>query len=356
MSAPKGTSLVLKGMLYSLLIFLTLFPYVFAADYSVNKVKTLVISTWKFPRATESGWRQLNEYGGNALDAVVAACSQCEEDQCDGTVGYGGSPDENGESYLDAMIMDGATMDVGAVANLREIKDASKVARMVLEYTEHTILVGEAATEFAVSMGFQKSNLSSEQSIQMWKEWKSRNCQPNFWKNVYPDPKEDCGPYKPKPVNQRNPSARYDINQSNHDTIGVVAIDSLRRISAGTSTNGARFKIPGRVGDSPIVGSGAYADNEVGAATATGDGDVMMRFSPSFHAVELMRNGMSPTKASEVVIQRISSFYPKFFGAVISVTKDGEFGASCHGMAFFPFTVITSDWNVVKTFDVKCLA
>lgn len=117
----------------------------------------------------------------SAIDALVEGCSVCEREQCDGTVGYGGSPDENGETTLDAMIMDGNTMNVGAVAALRDVKDAIAVARHVLENTKHTLLVGEQATDFAVMMGFQRESLQTERSREMWQQWKNNHCQPNFW-------------------------------------------------------------------------------------------------------------------------------------------------------------------------------
>ena len=120
----------------------------------------------------------------------------------------------------------------------------------------------------------------------------------------------------------------------------MVAIDTTGSVAAGTSTNGATFKIPGRVGDSPIPGSGAYADSDVGGAAATGDGDVMMRFLPSYLAVELMRNGMPPKLSAQTAIERIINKHPDFSGALVPVNKAGRIGAACHGLnAPFPFTV-----------------
>lgn len=161
---------------------------------------------------------------------------------------------------------------------MSNVKDAIAVARHVLENTRHTLLVGEQATEFAAQLGFKKESLSTAKSKQMYNDWKERHCQPNFWENVIPNPRMSCGPYEP--VNEHLPKRSInDINSffssSNHDTIGMVVIDKNGNIAAGTSTNGASHKIPGRVGDSPIPGSGAYADNAVGAAAATGDGDIL---------------------------------------------------------------------------------
>lgn len=299
----------------------------------------IVVNTWPFLNATAKAWETVYVKKRSALDAVEQGCTTCEEEQCDGTVGYGGSPDENGETTLDAMIMDGATMNVGAVGALRQVKSVMSVARKVLEHTSHSMLVGESATDFAVKMGFTKENLSTPDSINMWQNWKQKNCQPNYWMNVEPDPATSCGPYTP--VQKSEVKAQHTKDQSSlgHDTIGMIVIDFKNQIVAGTSTNGMRHKIPGRVGDSPIPGSGAYADNEVGAACATGDGDILMRFLPSFLAVEEMRRGATPKDAAKTAIDRIARHYPKTMGAVVAVNKNGEYGAACTGMQKFSFSV-----------------
>lgn len=145
-------------------------------------------------------------------------------------------------------------MNIGAVAGLRHIKDAISVARHVLDYTKHTLLVGDQATEFAVKMGFKKEEISSERSKERIKNWINGNCQPNYWMNVVPDPGKSCGPYEKKAlaVDQGVERETILVDESNHDTIGMVVIDKNGNIAAGTSTNGLTFKIPGRVGDSPI--------------------------------------------------------------------------------------------------------
>ncbi|CAH0397340.1 unnamed protein product [Chilo suppressalis] len=298
------------------------------------------VTTWNFTNATVGAWDVLKQ-GGSSLDAIQKGASICEEQQCDGTVGYGGSPDEHGETTLDALIMDGKTMNVGAVGALRKIKNAISVARCVLEHTKHSILVGELATDFAVEMGFIEENLSTIESKNMWKKWYNRDsCQPNFWMEVKPDPSKFCGPYEKQSYRLYDSAYQVmQISRFNHDTIGMVAIDIYDNIAAGTSTNGAKFKIPGRIGDSPIPGSGAYADNSVGGAVGTGDGDIMLRFLPSFLAVEEMRRGATPTEASRIAIKRIADHYPDFMGAVVALSKDGEHGAACHGIRTFPYVV-----------------
>lgn len=289
---------------------------------------------------------------------MVEGCAVCEREQCDGTVGYGGSPNENGETTLDAMLMDGRTMNIGAVASLRDIKDAIAVARHVMENTKHTMLVGEQATDFAVQMGFKKETLGTVRSKAIYNEWRLRNCQPNFWTNVAPNPAMSCGPYEPV-YGQHTKSSMNDINSlfgpDNHDTIGMVVVDKSGNVAAGTSTNGASHKIPGRVGDSPIPGSGAYADNAVGGAAATGDGDILMRFLPSFLAVEFLRNGAMPDVAGEKALMRIAQHYPTFVGAIVVVDKDGNYGAACHGLDSFPFSVYNLESKQVKIEKRDCL-
>ncbi|XP_071599328.1 N(4)-(beta-N-acetylglucosaminyl)-L-asparaginase isoform X2 [Heliangelus exortis] len=240
----------------------------------------LVINTWAFRKAAETAWRVL-QLGGSELDAVEKGCGQCEIDQCDGSVGYGGSPDESGETTLDAMIMDGNTMEVGAVADLRRVKNAIGVARKVIEYTKHTLLVGESASLFAVRMGFPYEDLTTPKSLSLYSNWLNRSCQPNYWKNVVPDSSKSCGPYKrPEKVICKEEQTILQRSAHNHDTIGMVVIGVGGTVASGTSTNGAVHKISGRVGDSPIAGAGSYADSTAGGAAATGDGDIMMRFLP----------------------------------------------------------------------------
>ena len=243
----------------------------------------VLVSTWDFLEAHAEGWRVLaagdvhkkntnisstggdhkkkhnkniSSTGGSALSAVEEGCTRCEELQCDGTVGFGGSPDEDGETTLDAMIMDGSSLNVGAVGCLRRIKPAIRVARRVLERTKHSLLVGEKATSFAVDQGFQEETLSTEESLQMWRDWKTSGGRPNFRQNSPPSNFScDHG-------DQATQEQVVEWGSKNHDTIGMLALDCKGNMAAGTSTNGAKFKVPGRVGDSPIPGAGA-CDNKV---------------------------------------------------------------------------------------------
>ncbi|XP_018593859.1 N(4)-(beta-N-acetylglucosaminyl)-L-asparaginase isoform X2 [Scleropages formosus] len=316
----------------------------------------LVINTWHFQNAAATAWRTLRS-GGSALDAVERGCAQCEMDQCDGSVGFGGHPDENGETTLDAMIMNGNTMEVGAVGDLRRIKNAIGVARVVMEKTKHTFLVGESASVFAENMGFTAEDLTTNTSLDTFKNWLNNKCQPNYRKNVSPDSSASCGPYKPGAISQKKRKVEH-LDISSHDTIGMIVINSTGSIAAGTSTNGANHKVPGRVGDSPIAGAGAYADSTAGGAAATGDGDVMMRFLPSYLAVELMRVGVDPSAACKKAVTRIKQHVPDFFGAVICANTTGGYGAACNkapGFTTFSFMVYNLQSSEPVERKVDCI-
>lgn len=323
-----------------------------------NNTLPLVINTWPFTVATDKAWEVLTEDGGSPLDALEKGCNECEERKCADSIGYGGHPDEKGETTLDAMVMDGITHTIGAVASLRRVKYAISVARYVMEYTKHTMLAGDQATDFATEMGFTEESLSTNESTTTWEEWKDGNCQPNFRQNVVPDPTTSCGPYKP--INDSEAVSSTDrrstlIGPDNHDTIGMIIIDSDHYIVGGTTTNGAQFRVPGRVGDSPIPGSGAYCDKDVGGAAGTGDGDVMMRFLPSYQAVESMRSGMTPTQAAEDAIRRIIPYFPTFSGALVTTNIKGEYGAACYGMANFQYTIRNPSVANSTILTIACL-
>lgn len=310
-----------------------------------------VINTWggPFTAATDAAYEALlSNAKASALDAVEIGCTTCERDQCDGTVGYGGSPDENCETTLDAMIMDGTNMDSGAVAGLRRIRDAMSVARHVLDYTSHSLLSGDLATQFAVENGFEEEGLTTPESAALCKQWKTQgSCQPNYRVNVEPDASVRCGPYTPlsslQPPDRDSP-ARRDLNYPlvapaaprprSHDTISMVTIHSSGSMAAGTSTNGASHKVPGRVGDGPIAGSGSYVDGEVGGCGATGDGDIMMRFLPCYQAVENLRLGMTPRQAAEDVVSRMLRKYPAVSSGIVVVDAEGNHGGAGSGWTF----------------------
>jgi L-asparaginase/N4-(beta-N-acetylglucosaminyl)-L-asparaginase len=257
----------------------------------------IVISTWEHGlKANETAWKILSE-GGSALDSVEQGVRVSEADPEVTSVGYGGFPDSSGHVTLDACIMD-EKGNAGSVAYLRNIKHPVSVARMVMERTPHVMLTGEGALEFALSQGFRQENLMTPASRTAWKEWlKTR---------------------KPYPVKARN-----------HDTIGMLALDKSGNLSGACTTSGIAFKMPGRVGDSPIIGAGLYVDNEVGAAAATGQGELILKIVGSFLIVELMRNGMPPENACREAVLRISRKLnpePPLQAGFIALNREGRIG------------------------------
>lgn len=267
----------------------------------VNK-KPIVISTWNhgIPANTEA-WKTLSSKG-KAVDAVEKGVMIPEADPAIRSVGYGGYPDRDGNVTLDACIMDHRS-EVGSVAFLQHIKHPISVARKVMDDTPHVMLVGEGALEFALSKGFKKENLLTDESKKDWENWLKKS------------------EYKPQ------------INIENHDTIGMLAMDSEGDLAGACTTSGAAWKMKGRVGDSPIIGAGLFLDNEVGAAVCTGLGEAVIRTSATTVVVELMRNGASPHEASRQVIERIYKVHknhsdlPHLQVGIIAVSKSGEVGA-----------------------------
>jgi N4-(beta-N-acetylglucosaminyl)-L-asparaginase len=288
--------------------------------------KPFILTTWDFgPGANEIGWPVI-EGGGSAIDAVEKAINHVEL-LGDYWVGAGGVPNEVGETTLDAMIMWGPTHDVGAVGCLKRVKLAVSVARKVMEETQHTLIVGDDATRFAARMGFAETSLTSVVSQQAWDKWAAKNS------------KSDA--FGPEPISKPD-----QVKQ--HDTVGSIALDAAGNLCVGCSTNGREFKIPGRVGDSPIPGAGAYCDQAVGAAVATGNGDVMMRFLPTFHVVELMRGGMEPEMAVQTALRRIADAGYKIGGGIAAIRRDGAHAGGKLGWEDTPFSysVQTAAGNV----------
>lgn len=293
----------------------------------------MVINTWggPFTAATDAAYLALAG-GRSALDAVETGCATCERDRCDGSVGYGGSPDERCETTLDALIMDGTTMDAGAVGAIRRVRDAVAAARLVMEHTSHTMLVGDQATLFAAQNGLAVGSLTTPESASLCRSWRRDRCQPNYRVDVAPDPATSCGPYRPlEPPAQR---PLLGARQASHDTISQIAIHPDGSMAAATTTNGASHKVPGRVGDGPIVGSGSYVDGHVGGCGATGDGDIMMRFLPCYQAVENLRQGMGPTEAAEDAVNRMVRRFPDLMSGLVVVDAKGRHGGAASGWTF----------------------
>ncbi len=268
------------------------------------------IATWEFgvPAVARSG--EVLTAGKRCLDAVEQGIRVAELDPEETSVGHGGLPNAEGVVQLDAAIMDGLTHDSGAVAALEGFRTPISVARRVMERSRHAFLVADGARHFALREGFVAEETLTENARQRWAEWRAS---------------DDASP--------------------THDTIGLVALDPQGDLAVGCSTSGIGFKDAGRVGDSPIVGSGLYVDNDVGGAAATGTGEVILRYCLSFIVVELMRQGRSPTEACEEAIKRIGPSADErgaLAAAVIALSRDGDYGA-CSGRPGFSYGVWTPD-------------
>ena len=262
--------------------------------------KPIVISTWNFGQAANAeAWKTLAA-GGRALDAVEAGVQVPEGDPKETSVGLGGLPDRDGRVTLDACIMD-ENANCGAVAAIEHIVHPISVARKVMEKTPHVLLVGDGALQFALANGFKKENLLTPESEAAWKEWLKK------------------AEYKPI------------ANIENHDTIGMIAMDSKQNFSGACTTSGMAYKIHGRVGDSPIIGAGLFVDNEIGAATSTGVGEEVIRICGSHLVVELMRQGNSAQQACEIAVKRIVKNQPKKSKEIqvgfLALSKNGDYGA-----------------------------
>lgn len=276
-----------------------------AGTQTVNK--PIVISTWNFGlQANVEAWKILSKQG-RALDAVEAGARVPEGDPKETSVGLGGLPDRDGHVTLDACIMD-ENGNCGSVAFLEHIVHPVSVARKVMEKTPHVMLSGDGALKFALANGFKKEKLLTKESEKAWKEWLK------------------SAQYKPI------------ANIENHDTIGIVALDTNGNLSGACTTSGMAYKMHGRIGDSPIIGAGLYVDNEIGAATSTGVGEEVIRIVGCHLVVELMRQGYSPEDACKLAVERILKKNPAKAKEVqvgfLALNKNGEYGAYCLQMGF----------------------
>lgn len=279
------------------------------------KDNPVVVSTWGFGQKANAGAWEILSKGGRALDAVEAGVKIPEADPTNQTIGLGGLPDRDGHVTLDACIMD-ENYNCGSVMCLEHIVHAISVARLVMEKTPHIVLAGDGALQFALANGFKKENLLTPESEKAWKEWlKTSNYHPeiNVENRLY-DKNKDPMPGGP----------------SNHDTIGMMAMDANGNLSGACTTSGLAYKIHGRVGDSPIIGAGLYVDNEVGAATSTGVGEEVIRIVGSHLVVELMRQGKSPEDACKEAVERIVKRNPEKSKDIqvgfVALNKRGEYG------------------------------
>lgn len=264
--------------------------------------KPIVLSTWQHGLAANAAaWKVLTEGSGNSLDAVEAAARNTEADRTNRSVGISGMPDRDGHVTLDACIMNHES-NCGSVAFVEGFEHPVSIARSVMENTQHVMLVGEGAEDYAKSIGFKKMKTPIKEVKKEYKEWKKEN------KALFKKP---------------------EINHENHDTIGIIAMDKNGNFSGACTTSGWAYKLHGRVGDSPIIGAGLFVDNEVGAAVATGLGEAIIRTAGSHTVVELMRQGLSPENACKEAVNRIISKHKDLTGlqcGFIAINRNGEYG------------------------------
>ncbi len=274
-----------------------------------------VICTWNNPRAAEAA---MAKYAGDgsALDMVEAGAKVPESDAGDTSVGYGGLPDQSGRVTLDACIMD-HEMNCGAVCYVQGYAHPISIARAVMERTDHVMLAGAGAEAFAKKHAFARKRLITKNAKQALKEWK-----------------------------------RNQVQGNNHDTIGVLGRDMNGRIAGACSTSGRAYKLPGRVGDSPIIGAGLYVDGAVGAAAATGMGEHIQTVLGSFVVVEMMRQGKSPDEACAMAVDRVISAFPDSpeQAAFVALSRDGVYGAHAR---LAGFTVCIAGDEGIEVYDAN---
>jgi N4-(beta-N-acetylglucosaminyl)-L-asparaginase len=301
--------------------------------------KPVAVSSANGLRAVQKAFDLLLQ-GADTLDAVIEGVKIQELDPADDSVGYGGLPNADGVVQLDASCMHGPTKRAGAVGCLEGIKTPSEVAKLVLKYTNHIFLVGEGAKRFALSYGFKEEDLMTEHSREAWLRWRAnRNKDDNFLD--VPD------------------TERLTLPKTG--TINCDAVTPQGDLSSVTTTSGLSWKIPGRVGDSPIIGAGQYCDNDVGAAGSTGRGESNIKVCGGFLTVEHMRRGMKPTDACLETLKRVVAATearlldargrPKFDLTFYAVNKRGEFGSA----SLYPGRYAAHDGTEAKLVDTAFL-
>lgn len=286
-----------------------------------------VIATWPFGQTAVRTALPLLRQGQPALDAALAGAQAVEDDPQVHSVGYAGLPNAAGVVQLDACVMDGRTLGCGGVAGLENVRHPAALARRVMERTPHLLLVGNGAQQFALQQGFVLENLLTPESLAQWEKSRPR-----------PAKAQGLGPSDGGPAR----------TEDDHDTVTVLALDQRGNLGGVCTTSGLAHKLPGRVGDSPLIGAGLYVDNTAGAAGATGVGEEIIRIGGSFFIVEAMRAGRSPQEACELAVRKINAVavrrgvHPARV-AFIALDPKGRHGAACTAAANFQFALSQGD-------------
>jgi N4-(beta-N-acetylglucosaminyl)-L-asparaginase len=295
--------------------------------------RPLIISAVNGLHALDKGMDVLKS-GGDTLDAVVATVTVVEDDPNDHSVGYGGLPNEQGVVELDACVMHGPTRRAGSVGSVQRIKNVARLAKTVMERTNHVMIVGDGARRFAVDEGFEEMNLLTDSSRKIWLAWKART---SFnWRPGIDSPEWKAAVAQ---IFDNDPEQiAYAVRVIEHPptgTINCLAVNEKGEISGTTTTSGLAWKIPGRVGDSPIIGAGLFVDGDVGAAGSTGKGEENIKIAGGHTVVEMMRKGMKPADACLEALGRVARNYSgdknklgTFHLYYYALNKDGEYGSA----------------------------
>ncbi len=300
---------------------------------AASGVRPVMISSANGVNALGKGMEILKG-GGDTLEAAVAAVTIVEDDPNDDSVGYGGLPNEEGVVELDASVMHGPTRRAGSVASVQKIKNVARLAKTVMERTNHVMIVGDGARRFGVAEGFEEMNLLTEHSRKIWLAWKAKT---SFnWRPGIDSP--EWKEYMSQLFDGDAATIAYAEKKIAHPitgTINCLAVSAKGEVSGTTTTSGLSWKIPGRVGDSPIIGAGLYVDGDVGGAGSTGKGEENIKISGGHTIVEMMRKGMKPVDACLEALGRVARNYngdKKKLGTFhlyfYAVNKDGEYGSA----------------------------
>lgn len=290
----------------------------------------VVIATWKFGEIAVRKAAELLGQGKPALDAAIAGGQAVEDDTSVNSVGFGGLPNALGTVSLDACVMDGKTLDCGAVAAVENVRHVAALARRVMEKTPHILLVGQGARDFALQQGFPLNHMLTVESLREWEQERLKR--------------------EAKPPGQvLNPAMPSDERPiDTHDTVTVLALDKTGSMGGVCTTSGLAHKLPGRVGDSPLIGHGLYVDNLAGAAGGTGVGEEIIRIGGSLTIVEAMRSGKTPQQACELAVKKVIEVALRRGKhvariAFLAMNPKGEVGAACTAKTNFPYAVARGD-------------